>query len=83
MLVPSPLIGSLAVFRQETTCPRDRHGAGSWDCTSGEYLAADAERVAGLRSGQRMRGEENKKGGETGIQMMASQLFRCQLKSPL
>ena len=56
-----PLIGSLAVFWQETTCPRDRHEASSWDYTSGEYLAADAARVAGLRSGRQMRGEENKK----------------------
>jgi len=39
----SPLIGSLAVFQQETVCPCDRHEAGSWDRTSGEYLAADAK----------------------------------------
>lgn len=57
-----PLIGNLAVFRWVTTCLRARHGAGSWDCTSGEYLAADAERVTGLCSGQRLWGEENKNG---------------------
>lgn len=50
------------MFPRDTTGLRARHGAGSGDCTAGEGLAADAERVTGLCSGQQMWGEENKNG---------------------